>query len=84
MIIGFTASKKVGNAVARNFAKRRMRMATRAIIEQQFYAEPGAEKIFLENVFIFIAKKSLLEADFDALLKVKSFFTYNDDIMIPK
>ncbi|MBP7001910.1 ribonuclease P protein component [Amaricoccus sp.] len=30
--VGFTASKKVGNAVARNRAKRRMRAAARAVL----------------------------------------------------
>ena len=33
--VGFTASKKVGNAVARNRAKRRLREAARAILAQQ-------------------------------------------------
>lgn len=32
MRIGFTASKKIGNAVARNRAKRRMRAVVRAIL----------------------------------------------------
>ncbi len=33
--VGFTCSKKVGNAVARNRAKRRLREAARAILPQQ-------------------------------------------------
>ena len=34
MRVGFTCSKKVGNAVARNRAKRRLREVARAILPQ--------------------------------------------------
>ncbi len=33
--VGFTASKKVGNAVARNRAKRRLRAIARAVLSQE-------------------------------------------------
>lgn len=36
--VGYTCSKKVGNAVARNRAKRRMREAARAILPQKGHA----------------------------------------------
>jgi len=33
--IGYTASRKVGNAIARNFAKRRMREIARLLLQEQ-------------------------------------------------
>lgn len=56
---GFTASKKVGNAVARNRAKRRMREVARALLPE--LAKAGHD-------YVFIAKPATLEADFQALL----------------
>ncbi len=43
--IGFTASKKVGNAVARNRAKRRLRALARAILPDQ--ARPGWDYVLI-------------------------------------
>jgi ribonuclease P protein component len=55
---GFTASKKVGNSVARNLAKRRMRSLAREVL-------PALADQNLD--FVIIARKSTLERDFDAL-----------------
>ena len=43
--IGFTASKKIGNAVLRNRAKRRMRAAAQAVLAQQ--ARPGWDYVLV-------------------------------------
>ncbi|WP_294226964.1 ribonuclease P protein component [uncultured Shimia sp.] len=43
--VGFTCSKKVGNAVARNRAKRRMREVARAILPA--YGKPGWDYVLI-------------------------------------
>ena len=43
--VGFTCSKKVGNAVARNRAKRRLREAARAILPH--HAHPGWDYVLI-------------------------------------
>lgn len=45
MRIGFTASKKVGNAVARNRAKRRLRALARAVLPAQ--GRPGWDYVLI-------------------------------------
>jgi ribonuclease P protein component len=57
--IGFTASRKIGNAVARNRAKRRLRAATRAILPLS--GRPGHD-------YVLVARASILTRDFQALL----------------
>ncbi len=51
--VGFTASKKIGNAVKRNFAKRRLRAA---FLELQPHLNQG--------YYIFVAKKEILTQEF--------------------
>ncbi|MCM2563241.1 ribonuclease P protein component [Lutimaribacter sp. EGI FJ00015] len=43
--VGFTCSKKVGNAVARNRAKRRMRAAARAVLP--LHGRPGWDYVLI-------------------------------------
>lgn len=43
--VGFTASKKVGNAVARNRAKRRLRALARAVLGPQ--GQPGWDYVLV-------------------------------------
>src|SRR3954468_7335317 len=43
--VGFTATKRIGGAVERNRAKRRMRGAARAILPQ--YAAPGVDYVII-------------------------------------
>lgn len=57
--IGFTASRKVGNAVARNRAKRRMRAAAQERLP--LAARPGHD-------YVLIARAGILTRDFQALL----------------
>ena len=56
--VGFTASKKIGNAVMRNKAKRIMRELARKIIIN----------CKINSYYVLIAKTSLLEEKFDKLL----------------
>ena len=57
--IGFTASRKVGNAVARNRAKRRMRAAARERLPLS--ARAGHD-------YVLVARAGILTRDFQALL----------------
>ncbi len=57
-LVGFTASKKVGNAVARNFSKRRLRALFR---EDSQNLKSGK--------FILVAKRKILEENFAILKK---------------
>ena len=43
--VGFTATKRIGGAVERNRAKRRMREAARAMVPQ--YAAPGVDYVII-------------------------------------
>ena len=56
--IGFTASKKVGNAVARNRAKRRLRALVAELAPQ--LALPGWD-------YVLIARQTMVTCRFDAL-----------------
>lgn len=55
--VGFTASRKVGNAVKRNRARRRLRVVAEQVLPQ---AIPG-------NDFVLIARAATVDRDFDAL-----------------
>lgn len=56
--VGFTASRRVGGAVERNRARRRLRAAVRAVMP--LHAEPGHD-------YVLIARKGTLHRDFAAL-----------------
>ena len=51
--VGFTVSKKIGNAVKRNFAKRRLRAL--------FYE---IEEFLKEGTYIFVAKKDIVNSKY--------------------
>ena len=57
--IGFTASKKVGNAVTRNRARRRLREAARRLLPE--FGVAGAD-------YVLVARQSTPEAPWPALL----------------
>lgn len=81
--IGFTATRKIGSAVARNRAKRRMREAARAVLEPAarddldyvLIARPG-----LENA----AWKRLLDDLSAALLRLHTQIHGRDPVSDPK
>lgn len=56
--VGFTASKKIGNAVARNRAKRRLRAAAYALLPLS--GRPGHD-------YVLVARAGILVRDFAAL-----------------
>jgi ribonuclease P protein component len=56
---GFTATKRIGNAVARNRAKRRMREAARLLLPE--HARPGFD-------YVFIARGGVTKRPWDRLL----------------
>ncbi|MFM7621455.1 MAG: ribonuclease P protein component [Alphaproteobacteria bacterium] len=56
VVVGYTASRKVGGAVQRNFAKRRMRHLARLILAKH---DPAC--------FVLIARKDCLTLPFDRL-----------------
>jgi ribonuclease P protein component len=58
--IGFTASRRIGNAVARNRARRRLRAAVQAILPGP--ARPGYD-------YVIVARPAILTCPFDSLLK---------------
>jgi ribonuclease P protein component len=59
--VGFIASKKVGNAVKRNYAKRRLRAL--------FFAQKNIKS----GVYVFVAKVNILDVDFYRLQKTFNF-----------
>ena len=64
--VGYTASRRVGNAVKRNFAKRRMRALVR-----EFSSEflPGYAFVFIANARTAAMKFAELKSDFCYALK---------------
>ncbi|AWD21632.1 ribonuclease P protein component [Fuscovulum blasticum] len=65
--IGFTASKKIGNAVARNRAKRRLREVARAVLPR--LAQPGWDYVLVARPEATIARPfAALLADLEAAL----------------
>lgn len=65
--IGFTASKKVGNAVARNRAKRRLRALTAEVMTQ--HAQPGRDYVLIARQSTPTRSYKALRADLEKALK---------------
>ncbi|MGE0425249.1 MAG: ribonuclease P protein component [Reyranellaceae bacterium] len=58
--VGFTASKKIGNAVARNRARRRLRALAREVLAR--LAVPGFD-------FVLIGRQGTLQRDYAAMAR---------------
>ena len=58
--VGFTATKKIGNAVARNRAKRRLREVARKVLPE--LGQTGMD-------YVFIARDSTTTRPYDSLVK---------------
>ncbi|WP_119303443.1 ribonuclease P protein component [Dongia deserti] len=57
--VGFTASRKVGNAVQRNRARRRLRAVANEVLD--VHAEPGTD-------FVLIARPATVDRNYQALV----------------
>ncbi|MDX1949345.1 MAG: ribonuclease P protein component [Rickettsiales bacterium] len=69
--IGFTASKKVGSAVYRNKAKRRLREAAREVLKHN-------PKLFKKNYkFNIIARHSAIDREFTSLVRDLKYALHN-------
>jgi ribonuclease P protein component len=67
MRIGFTATKKLGNAVIRNRAKRRMRAAAAKLVPE--FGLPGCDYVFIGREKVYMGKFSELLCDMRHSLK---------------
>lgn len=66
--VGFTCSKKIGNAVMRNRAKRRLREVVRAVLPA--LAEPGWDYVLVGRPGVTIDRDfTTLKADLDTALR---------------
>ena len=65
--VGFTASRKVGNAVVRNRAKRRMRAAAATVLPSHGY--PGTDYVLIARASTADRPFAELVADLDAALR---------------
>ena len=65
--LGFTATKKLGNAVERNHIKRRLRAAARLVAEE--HARPGCDYVLIGRVATGEARFSKLVSDLTGAFK---------------
>ena len=66
--VGYTASKKIGNAVARNLAKRRLREVVRAVLPG--LAQAGWDYVLVAKPGVTVVRDfAALRADLDAALR---------------
>ena len=66
--VGFTCSKKIGNAVARNRAKRRLREVARAVLAK--FARPGWDYVLVGRPGVTISRDfAALKGDLESALR---------------
>jgi len=65
--VGFTASRRVGNAVVRNRAKRRLRAAAAAVIGE--HGKPGADYVLIARTDTGARRYADLVADLEGALR---------------
>lgn len=65
--VGFTVSRKVGNAVARNRARRRLRAAAEAVMTR--HASPGEDYVLIGRAGTLTRPFAALVADLEAGLR---------------
>jgi ribonuclease P protein component len=65
--VGFTASRKVGNAVTRNRAKRRLRAAAAIVLPQQ--GKPGSDYVLIARANTLVRPFSELLSDLQSALR---------------
>jgi ribonuclease P protein component len=65
--VGFTASRRVGNAVARNRAKRRLRAAAAAVLAQQ--GKPATDYVLIARAATGARRYADLVADLEGALR---------------
>ena len=58
--VGFTATKKIGGAVQRNRAKRRLRALAQALLGE--YGQPGCD-------YVLVARSGIIDRDYSLLLE---------------
>ncbi|MGD9639226.1 MAG: ribonuclease P protein component [Alphaproteobacteria bacterium] len=68
--VGFTVSKKVGNAVKRNFVKRRLRALADNLIRDEFYN--GLDYVIIGRKEAIVMPFAVLKSDFQKSLKIVS------------
>ena len=75
--VGFTATKRIGNAVVRNRAKRRLRALARTVLPQ--YGLPGYDYVFIaRNNTHTRAYDTLLDDCSKALLSLRDYVQKTD------
>ena len=67
--VGFTASRRVGNAVKRNRAKRRLRSLVDQYLRKKVFEIVGSDSQKTALEFVFIAVPATVTADFNRLIQ---------------
>ncbi len=82
LFVGYTATKKIGNAVCRNRSKRRLRAVVREVLKT--YAIPHVDYVFIARNSTASCEYSELKKDTIYALKRinKNFLDHTEDVVI--